>query len=372
MNRKVAILLPHKERFSNKGAGAVSTVVYEQVRASQIQDSLCVSGRRVGQLLDPGCFVPVDFAPIWYGNRGRRYIYGFRNAWANNWPGLIEIHNRPVYVNLVRKLFPGVALSLYLHNDPQEMRGARSSEERERLLGLVDRVICVSGYIKGRFLDGVRGEGRKVQVVLNGVDTCMINSVSLQDRRNDIVFIGRTVPGKGLHLLVEAWERLAGSYPGWRVVVIGGRYFSNNMRQQGYEAGLMARLERMGGQALVTGYLDRAAALGFLQKAKIAVLPSLWEDPCPLAPLEAIAAGCAVVTTRRGGIPEALGRAGIYLDQETPEGVVEALVALMSDEAYLEERHIVSREWATTQRDIRRVAGEIDSIRSELVGRVNI
>ena len=372
MNRKVVILLPHKERFSEKGAGAVSTVVYEQVRASQIRDSLCVSGRRVGRILDPGCFVPVDLAPIWYGNRGRRYIYGFRKAWAGGRPGLIEIHNRPVYVNLIRKLFPGVALSLYFHNDPQEMRGARSAMERERLLGLVDRVICVSSYIKRRFLDRVRSDGGRVQVVLNGVDTCMINSVSLQDRRNDVVFVGRTVPGKGLHLLVEAWEKLADSYPSWRIVVIGGRYFSNNMPQQGYEAELMARLERMGGQAVVTGYLDRPAALGFLQKAKIAVLPSLWEDPCPLAPLEAIAAGCAVVTTRRGGIPEALGKAGIYLDRETPEAVAEALVALMSDEAYLEERRMVSREWATAQRDIRRVAGEIDGIRSELVGLANI
>ena len=46
------------------------------------------------------------------------------------------------------------------------------------------------------------------------------------------------------------------------------------------------------------------------RKAAISIVPSLWNEPCGLTGLEALAAGSALLTTDRGGIPEyASGRA---------------------------------------------------------------
>ena len=40
------------------------------------------------------------------------------------------------------------------------------------------------------------------------------------------------------------------------------------------------------------------------------VVPSQWPDPCPLAVLEGLATGLAIVATAVGGSPEVLGDGG--------------------------------------------------------------
>jgi len=50
------------------------------------------------------------------------------------------------------------------------------------------------------------------------------------------------------------------------------------------------------------GYLPGAASL--LRTANVCVVPSVWQDAFPLAVLEMMAHGRAVVATRVGGVPE--------------------------------------------------------------------
>ena len=50
---------------------------------------------------------------------------------------------------------PDLPVILYLHNDPREMRGAQTKEERLWLIKHLAGVICVSDYIKTCFLDGL-------------------------------------------------------------------------------------------------------------------------------------------------------------------------------------------------------------------------
>ncbi len=51
-----------------------------------------------------------------------------------------------------------------------------------------------------------------------------------------------------------------------------------------------------------------------LNKCSIFVVPSIWNDPCPLTVLEGMAAGKVVVTSNKGGIPELIGDAGIIIN----------------------------------------------------------
>ena len=67
---------------------------------------------------------------------------------------LIEIHNRPYLVNKIYSKIKGTNLiTLFLHNDPLEMKGSFSINDRKKLLLRLDKIFCVSNFIKKRFLE---------------------------------------------------------------------------------------------------------------------------------------------------------------------------------------------------------------------------
>ena len=83
---------------------------------------------------------------------------------------IIEIHNRPYLVNVIKsKLLHRHILTLFLHNDPLQMKGSRTIEERNFLISQLDKIYCVSDFIKRRFLTGILDYDKKVIVLYNGV-----------------------------------------------------------------------------------------------------------------------------------------------------------------------------------------------------------
>jgi glycosyltransferase involved in cell wall biosynthesis len=107
--------------------------------------------------------------------------------------------------------------------------------------------------------------------------------------------------------------------------------------------------------------LERARAAGIhhgmsddvpseLRRWDILVMPSR-EDPFPLAVLEGMASGLAVVGTAVGGIPEQVaGDSGVLVEPDDPHGLATAIVALARDGG---------RRSALGRRARRRVAAEL-------------
>jgi glycosyltransferase involved in cell wall biosynthesis len=58
---------------------------------------------------------------------------------------------------------------------------------------------------------------------------------------------------------------------------------------------------------------------------------SRWNDPMPQVVFEAMASGCAVLASDRGGIPEACGDAAVLVDPDDFPAVVRALRSLVAD-----------------------------------------
>lgn len=75
------------------------------------------------------------------------------------------------------------------------------------------------------------------------------------------------------------------------------------------------------------GYLDDAALNERLTHAKALVYPSKYEG-FGLPPLEAMAAGCPVMTTRGTSLPEVCGEAAHYFDPDDERSFADALVQL--------------------------------------------
>ena len=67
-------------------------------------------------------------------------------------------------------------------------------------------------------------------------------------------------------------------------------------------------------------------------EAAIAIVPSIWQEPAGRVVLEALSSGCALITTRRGGIPEYAEGRSIILDDVTPETIKTALENLITQD----------------------------------------
>jgi glycosyltransferase involved in cell wall biosynthesis len=74
-----------------------------------------------------------------------------------------------------------------------------------------------------------------------------------------------------------------------------------------------ARLRELaaGGDVRFTGRVDPAVLAELRARAATVLVPSRWEEPCPYAVLDGLAAGVPVLASDRGGLPELVGREGM-------------------------------------------------------------
>lgn len=127
-----------------------------------------------------------------------------------------------------------------------------------------------------------------------------------------LVYFGRLEERKGIRYLAEALPLVWQKFSGLKMVFIGRQDFL-------LDSGKMARtyIEERAGQYLsrliFIEHLSRAELLPIVARAKLAVLPSIWENYAN-ACLEAIALGVPVITTGDSG-----GNVEIVAGQDDPE-----------------------------------------------------
>ena len=363
----LAIVLPHSEAFQHAGAGAISLCVRDAAAASSLCDRIAVLGEAVAEPFTQTRFLPVTPTSWLHGRRGNRYVQGVVRGLRELSPAYIEIHNRPVYIAALRKAFPHTPIALYIHNDPHSIRGIRSSSERARCIEQVSVVICVSDFIRRRMLEGIEThrDAHKLRVVLNGVDTAALTPSA--HKRREIIFVGRLSPQKGGLIFAQAALRIAAQLPDWRFVMVGARSFGKPSLSSDYEREVAAAMQRLGAQGEITGYLPREQAMARFAEAAIAVVPSQWDEPLGLVVLEAMSSGCAVVASRRGGIPELIADAGILMEEGDAVMWGERLLSLASNEDQLRRYQLAARARAVQCLDIRHTAAQLDAIRAELI-----
>ncbi len=139
-----------------------------------------------------------------------------------------------------------------------------------------------------------------------------------------VVAVGRLVPVKRFHLLVEALVRLKGTHPELRAVIAG----------EGYERpGLEALIRGHGAESWIElpGFVDDDALIDLYRSAWVVASSSLREG-WGMTVTEAGACGTPSVATRIGGHEDAVsdGISGILVDGT--DDLVAALDAVLRDE----------------------------------------
>ncbi|MFH0940151.1 MAG: glycosyltransferase family 1 protein [Planctomycetota bacterium] len=125
-----------------------------------------------------------------------------------------------------------------------------------------------------------------------------------------------------------------------RLILTGSRhYFSDSFKrlvEQGTRAGVVEE----------KGYVSDELLGDLLSRAKGLVYPSKYEG-FGLPPLEAMAAGCPVLTTRGTALPEICGDAALYVDPDNDSEFSVSLMRLESDSDLRQKLASAGRKQAT-------------------------
>ncbi len=335
---RVFHLLTESEPFSEHHGGAVSRWVANVLRSDE-----------AGVVLAPSA------DGTWSLDRGQVHVvkgfrsYKFINDHADSllrWslrmgalraivgPALRElsagdtvwVHNRPEFAAALEPLVHrrGARLVLHLHN-------SHLIEFPERVIDAIkaDGYVFLSEFLEreARYVFPHLGS---THVTYSGADEAIFfpRAEGTRVEPPKVLYVGRVVPEKGVHVLVQAlrllWERgvvIEG-------VVLGGASFGESAATP-----YIQQLYKQAPPNLKFQPYCSGAELGErFRQADLFCVPSIWQEALGLVVLEAMASGLPVVASRSGGIPELLaGGGGMLVERGSAERLADALELLTVD-----------------------------------------
>lgn len=171
----------------------------------------------------------------------------------------------------------------------------------------------------------------KVVTVLNGADGSPREALEPDPlpplARPCVLTLSGLHPRKAVGDVITAFSHVQPDFPQWHLNIVGWGAERERLEALVQELDLQKSVHFLG---------STRTPRPVLEDAEIFTLASL-ADPCPLTVTEARAAGCAIVGTRVGGIPELLeyGRAGQLVPPSDPPAIAAAFRTLMADEDVL-------------------------------------
>jgi glycosyltransferase involved in cell wall biosynthesis len=135
-------------------------------------------------------------------------------------------------------------------------------------------------------------------------------------RLHDLIFVGRLIRGKGVHILIEALRELERRGIQRELTVVG----TGSELPELVRAAEELPIKFVG--------VKRGSELGeLIAEHKILVVPSLEPEPFGIVALEGLASGCSVVASQHGGLMEALGPHGVFFEPGKPHSLADAILA---------------------------------------------
>ncbi len=200
------------------------------------------------------------------------------------------------------------------------------------------KVICCSDYMVSHVKWAFGPPQDKLIMVPNGVNTETYgkngrdeldqfrNKFALPEEKI-VLFVGRLVFEKGVHVLVNAIPKVSEKVNA-KFVIVGNGY----MKEQ-----LSALVKNMGlaHKVLFTGFVEDDTLRKLQECADVSVVPSLFE-PFGIVALEAMAAKSPVVVSDTGGLSEIVHHDadGVKTYTSNPDSLAWGIIKILSDAAH--------------------------------------
>ena len=313
---KISILLPYKENFSPDYPGAVSIFLSSVIKKSKYKKFITVYGNTNFKKKYNIRYKNINLSKklLGIGSQTSSYINNFVQIENRSPSDIIEIHNRPAYVQLLPENKSKIVL--YFHNDPLSMNGSKTINERINLITKCAFIIFNSQWSKNRFLtklDEIYVKSQKLIIIRQSANK---QKVDLNKKKKIITFVGKLNKAKGYDVFGSAIIEILNRFKDWQAIVIGDEerekiVFDHN------------RLK-------ILGFKNHTEVIKIFKKSSISVVCSRWEEPFGRTSLESASCGCAVIITNRGGLPETITN-GLIINKLSKVEVYKAIYKLINN-----------------------------------------
>jgi glycosyltransferase involved in cell wall biosynthesis len=259
-------------------------------------------------------------------------------------------------------------LSLLLHSQTHEAVSVRRSRRLPLMARTATMIVTPSESVRREVCEHLPVRPQKVVAIVEAARSLfrpMPETETIATRQrlgiedDFLLFVGTLEPRKNLVTLVRAYETLSRvmdkRLP--QLVIVGKKGWLND--------DLFATVKASGveGRINLTGYLTDEELCALYSSCRVFIYPSLYEG-FGLPPLEAMACGAPVVTSRIASIAEVTGNAARLFDPQDVEALTRELHALLTNEQ--ERRHLAALglkraaefSWERTARATREVYEE--------------
>lgn len=322
---------------------------------------------RLVQLLNGGLKPPLSTSDWFFPDFGRQVATDLQTQQCD----VIHVQHSSQYVPLLRSLNPTAKIVLHLHAEwfPQS-NYARLAQRLQH----VDLLTTVSDYITEKTRRDFPQIADRCRTVYNGIESSEFarekDYRAARDRSiKQILYVGGVSPHKGVHVLIQAFERVVQRYPNVQLLIVGKQ--GSYPLEENYDMTDRALVKSLAPyyaghfmdylkNALSPQVADKVSFLGSIPRSELVaryfdadlfVFPSIWDEGFGIPPVEAMAAGVPVIVTRSGAMVETVqdGKTGLIVEKKDPIALAEAMLKLLEDEPLREAMGKAGRQRAFEQ-----------------------
>ena len=351
MNYSSAIILPLKESFTKKKFGAVSIWVSEYLKYSKIKNDLifCRKSNDNTNYLSKNV-IPIQVDEKLYTNKN--YIRKINNILIKKKINVVEIHNRPEYAIYLMNNNPNININLIFHNDPNKIRFSDNFFYKTKLLDNCKKIIFVSEWVKKKFFENIEIiHKNNTEIIYNFVKPLK----KFPKKNNLIIFSGKLNKSKGFEIFASVITKILDKYKNWSAMVYG-----DEPRE---------KINVSHNRLTINKWIDHKKLLNQYSKSSISVVNPTWSEPFGRTAMESASRGCAVITSKSGGLSETFSN-NIILKKNNSKHLYKQISKLIENKKYLKKIQFFN--YNNVKHVPETNVNKLDNLRKQSVSLINV
>ena len=238
------------------------------------------------------------------------------------WSGIV-FENNPTLKITWLNIFFGRPRVVAIRTWIRRMNGKKSFTDRLKKIWVnaASAVIAISEAVKS-------DTSTKAIVIGNPYRSTLFKSnTEYTSRKNDFIFLGRLVSDKGADMCIALLHQLKEKFGKKCTLSIAGDGVEMSALQN------LAKKYKLEKSVRFLGFLNGKELVQQLNQHRFILVPSRWEEPFGNVALEGMACGCIPIVSNGGGLPDAVGNAGIIFNRNSVEDLTQQTYALLSNTA---------------------------------------